>query len=165
MGRKLEPARRRDHLVIEVCLHYCEMFELPCPSRIDVEYKPLGVLMETFWWRQPCLDESDTAFVARNPRAIKNWSELYPCEDRLDCMAAICGTLAGRLVGQRTFVCQIMNIGPVTFWEAKTRWRAETPEYRWMMSHLAGDLKHKGLRELVLGHGNRNAHRDTDRQR
>ena len=117
--------------------------------------------MERFWWRLASTDGMN-AYIERNPKAIKGWGEQYPCEDRRDCMAAICGTLAGRLFHQRDFCLQFMQISAGPFSHYVHLWRAETPEYRWMMAHLAGDLKHKAFRDLVLGY--RYAHRDQDGQ-
>ena len=152
----------RHRLVLEVCLNYSEIFELPCPSRLEVARLPVSLLMERFWWRVGTVDGLES-HIERNPAAIKGWAEMYPCEDRRDCMAAICGTLAGRLFHQRAFCLQFMQISAGRFCYYAQLWKAETPEYRWMLAHLAGDLKHKAFRDLVLGY--RYAHRDQDGQR
>lgn len=146
-------------MMVEVCLNYCEIFELPCPSRQDCARLPAAALIERFWWRLGSIDGGDS-FIQRNPRAIRGWAELYPCDDRQDCMAAICGTLEGRFPHQRLLAVQLLQIGGGVFSDYVHRWKAETPEYRWMMAHLAGDLKHKAFRDLVLGY--RYAPRDQD---
>lgn len=165
MVGRLDPARfgRRDYLILETCLNYSEMYELPCPSRQDFRSFPPAVLVERFWWRLGVVSDRFKSYIERNPQALPDWNERFPCEDRRDCMSAICGTLAGRFPGQRETCLQIMLISAGVFSTSLARWRAETEDYRWMMAHLAGDLKHRALRDLVLGH--RYVNRDQDGQR
>lgn len=139
-------------LILETAVNFSEMFDLPCPSRVEMYVLPPEAVVDQFWWRLHA--RSHVSHFLRVPSWPKDWKERYPCEDRRTCLECIVGCLAGRLPDQRQLCLNVLMMGAGTWSDALKSWRSRSQDYRWMMAHLAGDLKHRALRELVLGYRN-----------
>ena len=140
----------RTAIAIQTAIDFSAMWDLAHPNQKELARDKRNALRR-FWWR------SWDSVARVNARPNKRWRDIHPekydapVQDKLDCMAAICGSLYNRQYAV-VQICQTLDFSESICYQAVARWRAETLDYRWMVCSMRGDLSHRALRDLVLGY-------------
>lgn len=124
------------------------MFSLPTVDEDAIRSLGGEKALPHMWWQG--VGRVNTYYVGIRQKN-KRFDVLGMREDRQHAFAITVGILHDRFLFEFPCVRTVLGAGQGTVWEAYERWRKESDDFRVMVQGLAGDMRSKALRHLVLG--------------
>ena len=137
--------------MLQIAADLSSMYELPRPNEREIRNLGGFRALPFFWWRLGCDDTASFIDRSRQGCDYDHWAGLGRREDRSLCFACICGVLRDRMMLSGAELDVVLGCSRGSVHDACLRWSAFTKDFRTMIFGLSGDLRTKGLRNLVLG--------------
>jgi hypothetical protein len=105
------------------------------------------------WWKDRATGRAGISHRYSSEKVAYKLEDLncVSSEDRICCMQGVVGVLRYRMLLSSAELDCVLGISRSTVHNLLTGWDAQTRDFRVMFYGLSGDMRNKGLRNLVLG--------------